>query len=297
MIKVGFIGLGIMGKPMALRLHAAKVDLTVYARRPERRAEFASAGVSVADSPRQLTEDIDIVFLMVSDTHAVEDLLFSATGIAPLLKRGALVVDMSTIDPTATRNMADCLQSLGIHMLDAPVSGGEQGAIAGTLSIMAGGSEESFQLALPFLQHLAKNIVHVGDHGAGQIAKACNQLVVAQTLTALAEAFTLARCAGVDPAIVRRALLGGFAYSRALEVHGERMLSSTYTPGFKSALHSKDLNIVLDFARHLGLELPGATLSAQWMNLAQQHYPDADSSVIYELIGMLNTPPPHTPPE
>lgn len=284
MTKVGFIGLGIMGKPMALRLHSAGVPVVGYARRAERRAELAASGLALADTPRLLADNAGVVFIMVSDTRSVEDVLFGPAGIAPVLKRGAIVVDMSTIDPLTTRVMADRLQTLGVDMLDAPVSGGEQGAIAGTLSIMIGGAARCVEQVRPLFEHLGKNIVHVGDHGAGQVAKACNQLVVAQTLTAIAEAFTLARSAGVDSGKVREALLGGFAYSRALDVHGQRMLTANYQPGFKSALHSKDLHIVLDTARALGVALPGTALSAQWMNLATQRHPDADSSVIFEII-------------
>ncbi|MGE5152941.1 MAG: 2-hydroxy-3-oxopropionate reductase [Bdellovibrio bacteriovorus] len=286
--RVGFIGLGIMGRPMALNLRKAGHDLAVYARRPEVMESLESAGAEVCQSPAELATRSDIVFTMVSETPDVEEVLFGPGGVIEGAREGAVVVDMSTIAPSATRDMGRRLAALGVAMLDAPVSGGEQGAIAGTLSIMVGGEAAVFERVRPLFEVLGKNIVHVGEAGAGQVCKACNQVVVGATIAGVAEAILLARASGVDPARVREALLGGFAGSRILEVHGQRMIAGDFTPGFKSRLHQKDMGIVLETARELGLGLPGAAQVAQYLNaLVGWGHGEEDSAAIYRVLAAM----------
>lgn len=287
--RVGFIGLGIMGRPMALNLCRAGHELAVYGRRPESMEPLVAAGAQPCGGPAELAARSNLIFTMVSDTPDVEELLFGTGGVIEGVQQGAVVVDMSTISPAATRDMARRLAALGVAMLDAPVSGGEQGAIAGTLSIMVGGEAAAFERVLPLFQVLGKGIVHVGDQGAGQVCKACNQVVVGATIVGVAEAILLARASGVDPARVREALLGGFAGSRILEVHGQRMIDGDFTPGFKSRLHQKDMGIVLESAQDLGLGLPGAAQVAQYLNaLVGQGLGEEDSAAIYKAIVSLN---------
>jgi 2-hydroxy-3-oxopropionate reductase len=263
---IGFIGLGIMGKPMALNLIKGGRRLCVHARRAESMAPLVEAGASALDSPAAVAEQADIIFTMVSDTPDVEQVILGERGILSKGRRGSVVVDMSTISPTATRRMANQLAGAGIEMLDAPVSGGERGAIDGTLSIMVGGKEETFQRVLPLFQLVGKNIVYIGDNGAGQVTKLCNQIVIAQTVAAVAEGFILATAAGVDPTRVRQALLGGFAGSKVLEVHGQRMLDHDFKPGFKAKLHQKDMRIAMETAHEIGIPLPGAAVATQYVN-------------------------------
>jgi 2-hydroxy-3-oxopropionate reductase len=226
-----------------------------------------------------------VTFTMVSDTPDVEQVILGAEGILKGANPGAVVVDMSTISPAATRALASTLQENGIAMLDAPVSGGERGAREGMLSIMVGGDEAVFQRVLPLFQALGRNIVHVGGHGAGQVAKACNQVLVAQTIAAVSEALILARAAGVDPAKVRQALLGGFAYSKVLEVHGQRMLERDFAPGFKAKLHQKDMRIALETALERGASLPGTALVAQYLNaLLGAGKGELDSSALVTIL-------------
>lgn len=265
-MKVGFIGLGIMGRPMALNLHKAGHALFVHGRRPESMAPLAQAGCTACASAAEAAAQADVTIIMVSDTTDVEQVIFGAGGVTHGAKPRSVVVDMSTISPTATRHFAKELSARGIEMLDAPVSGGDVGAINATLSIMVGGKPAVFERVQPLFAAMGKNIVHIGDNGAGQVAKACNQIVVAVTIEAVAEALTFARKSGVDAAKVRDALLGGFAASRILEVHGKRMLDNNYQPGFKTKLHQKDMNIVLQTAKELGLALPAAALVMQHMN-------------------------------
>ena len=265
-MNVAFIGLGIMGRPMALNLKKAGHTVFVYGRRPESVVPLAAAGCTACASPSEAASQADITIVMVSDTPDVETVLFGYGCGADGARPGSVVVDMSTISPTATQAFAHKLEARGVDMLDAPVSGGEVGAINATLSIMVGGRPAVFERVKPVFEVLGKNIVLVGDNGAGQVAKACNQIVVAVTIEAVAEALTFARKNGVDPAKVRDALAGGFAGSRILEVHGKRMLDNDYTPGFKTRLHQKDLNIVMQTAKELGLALPGAALVMQHLN-------------------------------
>jgi 2-hydroxy-3-oxopropionate reductase len=264
--RLGYIGLGIMGRPMALNLLRAGYPLWVYARRPESLQPLTDEGARACTTPAEVGQRADIVFTNLSDTPDVEQIVLGDNGIIHGAKPGAVVVDHSTISPSATRAIAQALRAKGVEMLDAPVSGGEQGAIEGTLSIMVGGKAEIFDRVLPLYQVMGKNIVHVGANGAGQIAKACNQVVIAQTIAAVGEGLILACAAGVDPAKVRQALLGGFAGSRVLEVHGQRMLNRDFRPGFMARLHQKDMRIVLETAHELGIALPGAAQVAQYLN-------------------------------
>lgn len=288
-MNIGFIGPGIMGRPMALNLQKAGHTLAVYGRRTESMQPLVAAGAKPCASPQEVASQADIVFIIVSDTPDVEGVVLGEKGVIHGARKGTVVVDMSTISPNATRHMAAELARRGVDMLDAPVSGGEVGAINGTLSIMVGGKAAVFERVLPLFQAMGKNIVHVGDNGAGQVAKACNQIVVAVTIEAVSEALTFARKNGVDAAKVRAALLGGFAGSKILEVHGQRMLDNDFKPGFKVKLHQKDLRIVMDDAGKLGLALPGAAIAAQHLNaLMGAGDGELDSAAIVKAIERLS---------
>lgn len=269
MAKLGFIGLGIMGKPMACHLLAAghTVNTCIHVNTASIQ-EAASKGAKILSCPKEVAKNSDIIFLMVPDTPDVEAVLFGRDGVAEGIKAGSVVVDMSTISPIATREFARRLEALGAEMVDAPVSGGETGAINATLSIMAGGKPEVFEKVKPYLQIMGKNIVYIGGNGDGQTCKAANQIVVALTLEAVSEALVFASRAGADPAKVREALLGGFAQSRILEVHGERMIKRTFAPGFRIKLHQKDLRLALEGAESMGVSLPGTALVAEMLNAA-----------------------------
>jgi 2-hydroxy-3-oxopropionate reductase len=261
--RVGFVGLGIMGRPMARNLLDAGFELVVHSRSPAPVDELVAAGAERGADPHDVAARTDVVITMLPDTPDVELVVRGPRGVAGGARHGSLVVDMSTIDPSAARDLAASLDARGVAMLDAPVSGGERGAIEGTLSIMVGGSASAFERAGPILRTLGSNVVHVGDAGAGQVAKACNQLVVAATIEAVAEALVFARKAGVDPAAVREALLGGFAGSKILEVHGQRMLAGDFQPGFRSILHRKDARIVARTAQDVGAPVPSFDVAAQ----------------------------------
>ncbi|MCU0835135.1 MAG: NAD(P)-dependent oxidoreductase [Chromatiaceae bacterium] len=282
--KLGFIGLGIMGRPMALNLRRSGAELFVFARRAESLVPLTAAGAIACASPADVGYQADIVFTMVSDTSDVEQLLLGSSGVIEGVRPGAVVVDMSTISPAATRRIAARLGELGVEMLDAPVSGGERGAIDGTLSIMVGGSPEAFERVRPWFERMGRGILHIGESGAGQVCKACNQVVIGHTLAGVGEALLLARASGVDPARVREALLGGFAQSRVLEVHGRRMLQGDYAPGFKASLHQKDMRIVLETAAQIGIALPGAAVFAQYVNaLVGRGLGELDSAAIHQV--------------
>jgi 2-hydroxy-3-oxopropionate reductase len=260
-MNIAFIGLGIMGRPMAGHLKAAGHAVTVVERASltaEDRASFA-----VVANPKAAAEAAEVVILMVPDTPDVEAVLFGAGGVAEGLSAGKLVIDMSSISPTATKTFAQRINALGADYLDAPVSGGEVGARNAALTIMVGGPEAAFARALPLFQAMGKNITLVGtENGAGQTCKVANQIIVALTIEAVAEAMVFASKAGADPAKVRQALMGGLATSRILELHGERMIKRSFAPGFRIELHQKDLNLALQAGRELGVALPG-TASAQ----------------------------------
>lgn len=274
-----------MGRPMALNLKKAGHRVFVHGRRAESMAPLAQAGCTACASPAEAAAQADVTIVMVSDTADVEQVIFGDKGVAQGARPGSVVVDMSTISPTATKAFAERLMAQGVEMLDAPVSGGDVGAINATLSIMVGGQPEVFERVKPVFEAMGRNIVLVGGNGAGQVAKACNQIVVAVTIEGVAEALTFARKNGVDPARVRDALMGGFAGSRILEVHGKRMLDNEYKPGFKTRLHQKDMNIVMQTARELGLSLPGAALVMQHLNaLMGTGDAELDSAAVMKIV-------------
>ena len=288
-MKLGFLGLGIMGRPMALNALKAGHEVVVWARRAESMAPLAEAGARIAASPAAVAGQVDVVISMVADAPDVEQVMLGENGVATGAQAGLVAVDMSTIAPSAARDIAAKMKSRGIDFLDAPVSGGEVGAIAGTLSIMAGGSEAAFARAKPAFECIGKNIVHVGDSGAGQVAKACNQIMTGMGVMAVAEALCFASKAGADPAKVREALLGGFAYSKILENHGQRMIDRNFKPGFKSWMHQKDLNIVMQSAHELGLMLPGSAMTAQMFNaMVGSGLGEEDSIAVLKLLENLS---------
>ena len=292
-MKIGFIGLGIMGRPMALNLIKGGHQLTVWARRAESMQPLLDAGASAAASPAEVARGVDVVISMVADAPDVEQVLLGENGVggavAASQRSGLVAVDMSTILPAAARDIAVRLRETGVDFLDAPVSGGEVGAIAGTLSIMVGGSEAAFAKVKPAFECMGKNIVHVGDSGAGQVAKAANQIVTGVGVLTVAEALNFAAKNGVDPAKVREALLGGFAYSKILENHGQRMLDRNFKPGFKSWMHQKDMNIVMQSAHELGLCLPVSAATAQMFNaMVGAGLGEEDSIAVLKLLERLS---------
>jgi 2-hydroxy-3-oxopropionate reductase len=260
---IGFIGLGIMGRPMAGHLLEGGHSLVTLKHRSPVPPELLEKGVEVCASAREVAERADVVIVMVPDTPDVERVLFSTGGVAEGLSPGKLVIDMSSIDPIATREFAAEIRRNGCEYIDAPVSGGEVGAKNAALTIMCGGEKDAFERARPIFQLMGKNITHVGGVGDGQVAKVANQIIVALNIEAAAEALVFAAKAGADPAKVREALLGGFASSRVLEVHADRMIKRTFDPGFRIELHQKDLNLALGSARSLGLALPNTASTQQ----------------------------------
>jgi 2-hydroxy-3-oxopropionate reductase len=286
-MKIGFIGLGIMGRPMALNLKAAGHDLFV----PDRASltdEIRAAATIEADAAA-VAEHSDIIITMVPDTPDVERVLFEAHGVAEGLKPGKLVIDMSSISPVATKDFAARIATHGCGYLDAPVSGGEVGAKNATLTIMVGGSSADFERALPLFEVMGKNITHVGEApGAGQVCKVANQIIVALNIQAVAEALTFAKKAGADPAKVRQALMGGFANSKILEVHAERMINRTFQPGFRIRLHQKDLNLALSSAREMGMALPNTAIAQQMFSVVTAAGgADLDHSALVKAIEIM----------
>ena len=265
MAAIGFIGLGIMGRPMALNLIKGGHTLFLHSRSgvPE---DLTAAGGHACRSAREVASQADVIITMVPDTPDVEAVLFGPDGVADGLSAGKAVVDMSSISPIATKLFAQRIGELGCEYLDAPVSGGEVGAKNATLSIMVGGSESTFARIRPIFELMGKNITLVGGNGDGQTCKVANQIVVALTIEAVGEALLFASKAGADPARVRQALMGGFAASRILEVHGERMINRTFDPGFRVELHQKDLNLALSGARALGVSLPNTSTAQELFN-------------------------------
>jgi 2-hydroxy-3-oxopropionate reductase len=268
--KVGFIGLGIMGLPMAGHLQAGGHQLFVNDIRPAPPA-LTAGGAKVCPSGKEVAQNAEIIIIMVPDTPDVEKVLFGKDGVAEGLSGGKIVVDMSSISPVETKEFAKRVNALGCEYLDAPVSGGEVGAKAASLTIMVGGSQETFDTIRPLFDLMGKNITLVGGNGDGQTCKVANQIIVALTIEAVGEALLLAAKAGADPAKVRQALMGGFASSRILEVHGERMLKRNFEPGFRIELHQKDLNLALSTARKVGLSLPNTAACQELFNSCAAH--------------------------
>ena len=289
-MKVGFIGLGIMGAPMALNLLNAGHQLFACTRGkvPE---SITSSSATVCDSAQQVTQQADVVFMMVPDTPDVEAVLFGDRSVAAGLAGGGarkVVVDMSSISPMATKTFASRINELGADYLDAPVSGGEVGAKAASLTIMFGGDEAVFEQVRPLFEKMGKNITLVGGNGDGQTTKVANQIIVALNIAAVSEALLFASKAGADPARVRQALMGGFAASRVLEVHGERMIKRTFAPGFRIRLHQKDLGLALQGARELGVSLPQTANAAQLMQAcAANGMADLDHSALVRALELM----------
>ena len=295
-MKLGFIGLGIMGAPMAGHLRAAGHDLFVTTRSQVPQA-LLDAGAVACATAAEVAQKADVIFTMVPDTPDVEKVLFGENGVAqglnaspggPEGRVGKTVVDMSSISPMATKEFAQKINALGCEYLDAPVSGGEVGAKAASLTIMVGGTEAAFAATLPLLQLMGKNITHVGANGDGQTTKVANQIIVALNIAAVSEALLFASKAGADPAKVRQALMGGFASSRILEVHGERRIKRTFNPGFRIALHQKDLNLALQGAKTLGVSLPQTASAAQLMQAcAAQGWDQMDHSALVKALELM----------
>jgi 2-hydroxy-3-oxopropionate reductase len=286
-MKLGFIGLGIMGAPMAGHLRAGGHELFVNTR-SKVPAALTDAGAVACKTPAEVAQKADILFTMVPDTPDVQKVLFGENGVASGLSKGKTVVDMSSISPIETQAFAKQIAALGCDYLDAPVSGGEVGAKAASLTIMVGGSAAAFERVQPLFAVMGKNITHVGDVGAGQITKVANQIIVALNIAAVGEALVFASKAGADPAKVRQALMGGFAASRILEVHGERMIKRTFNPGFRIGLHQKDLNLALQGAKALGVALPNTANAAQLMQAcAAQGWDQLDHSALVKALELM----------
>lgn len=289
-MKIGFIGLGVMGAPMARNLVAAGHELVVTLNRSGLPADLEAAVVA---SPAEVAKAADVVITMVPDTPDVERVLLGENGVISGISAGKMIIDMSSISPIATSRFAEAIRAKGAGYLDAPVSGGEVGAKAATLTIMVGGPEAEFQRALPIFEVLGKNITLVGEaNGAGQTCKIANQIIVALNIEAVAEALVFASKAGCDPAKVRQALLGGFASSRVLEVHGERMINRSFAPGFRIKLHQKDLGLALDSARALGIALPNTASAQQLLSACVAHGgADEDHSALVKALETLANHP------
>ncbi len=288
MTKIGFIGLGIMGAPMAANLQKGGHKLYLHdIKNPP--AELIERGATVCTSADEVAKRAEVIIIMVPDTPHVEAVLFGEKGVADGLSPNKIVVDMSSISPIATKNFARKINALGCQYLDAPVSGGEVGARAASLTIMVGGPEEAFNTVKPLFELMGKNITLVGGNGDGQTTKVANQIIVALNIQAVAEALLFASKAGADPAKVRQALMGGFAASRILEVHGERMVKRTFNPGFRIELHQKDLNLALQGARSLGVSLPNTAVAQELMNAcAANGMSGLDHSALCQAIELMS---------
>ena len=282
---IGYVGLGLMGAPCVRNLLKAGYTVHVWARNPKAAASLVAAGAIAAASLKELGAAVDVLFTNVSDTPDVEEVLLGPAGVVHSGKKGLVIVDMSTISAIASRGIYARLADAGMEFVDAPVSGGTIGAEQGTLTFMVGASEATFNRIHPVLSCMGKTITRIGEVGAGQVAKSCNQIIITGTIAAVSEALAFARAANVDFTPVREALLGGFAASRVLEVHGQRMLDNSYPPGFKIALHKKDIGIVTQIAAELGLSLPqtahGHDLLAKAMEAG---YGEEDSAAIYKVV-------------
>jgi 2-hydroxy-3-oxopropionate reductase len=284
MSKIGFIGVGIMGSPMAGHLQSGGHQLYLVRHRSPLPRDLLDGGAVECGSAKEVAQQAEIIITMVPDTPHVRHLLFAEEGVSAGLSPGKLVIDMSSISPSETRSFSARINELGCDYLDAPVSGGEVGAKAAALTIMVGGSETAFKQAQSLFELMGRNITLVGDSGAGQTCKVANQIVVALTIEAVGEALLFASRAGVDPARVREALMGGFAGSKILEVHGERMIKRTFDPGFRITLHQKDLNLALTGARELGLSLPNTATTQELFNACDG---DLDHSALVKALEAL----------
>ncbi|HEX6709623.1 MAG TPA: 2-hydroxy-3-oxopropionate reductase [Rubrobacter sp.] len=283
--KIGFIGLGIMGKPMARNLIEAGYELVVYNRTREKAEELASEGATVAGSPKDVAEQSDIIITMLPDSPQVEEVLTGEDGVLEGVREGALIVDMSTISPVVTEELSEKTRENGASMLDAPVSGGDVGAIDGTLSIMVGGSDEDFERAKPLFEVMGKTVTHVGPSGTGQVVKAANQIVVALTIEAVSEALVLGSKGGVAPEKILDVLGGGLAGNKVMELKREKMLGHSFDPGFRIELHHKDLGIALAAGREYGVTLPVTAIVDQMLQtLKMRGKGDRDHSAILTLI-------------
>lgn len=287
--KIGFIGLGIMGNPMATNLMGASYQVTGYDIDQDTMNAMVEKGAWKALSPKEAAESTDAVITMVPDDQIVEEVVTGKDGALEGMRKGSILVDMSTISSSTAMRVAEKLEENGMEMLDAPVSGGDVGAMEGMLSIMVGGKQEIFERMLPVLQKMGKNVNHVGDHGAGQVAKAANQIIVALTIEAVAEALIFAKKSGVDPKRVRDALMGGFAQSRVLDLHGQRMLDRNFEPGGRVRLHKKDTEIAMSMAKELGMYLPGTALVSQlWNTVAAHGGLDWDHSSLVKVLELMS---------
>jgi 2-hydroxy-3-oxopropionate reductase len=288
MTNIGFIGLGIMGRPMAGHLQSAGHTLHTVVHRSPVPQELADGGTVECASGREVAEKSDVIIIMVPDTPDVETVLFGAGSVAEGLTKGKTVIDMSSISPIETKDFAKRVNDLGCDYLDAPVSGGEVGAKAGALTIMIGGEQAVFDAMTPLFEIMGKNITLVGGNGDGQTCKVANQIIVALNIEAAAEALLFAAKAGADPARVRQALMGGFAASKVLEVHGERMIKRTFDPGFRIRLHQKDLGLALSGARALGLSLPNTATAQELFNACSANGGgDLDHSAMVKALELM----------
>ncbi|WP_325894611.1 2-hydroxy-3-oxopropionate reductase [Grimontia sp. NTOU-MAR1] len=289
MTTIAFIGTGIMGKPMAENLQKAGYQLNLSESRSTAPASLVDGGAKTFPSNREAVKDADFIIVMVPNTPDVEDVLFGEDGIEPVLDTTKTVIDMSSISPIETQSFAARVKESGAEYLDAPVSGGEVGAINATLTIMVGGDEAIFEKVLPLFGAMGQNINLVGDNGAGQVCKVANQIIVALNIEAVSEALVFASKAGADPVRIRNALMGGFANSKVLEVHGERMVKGTFDPGFRIRLHQKDLNLALTGAETLGVSLPNTKSAQELFSLcAEQGGEDWDHSALIKAIESLS---------
>ncbi|MGH3105580.1 MAG: 2-hydroxy-3-oxopropionate reductase [Rubrobacteraceae bacterium] len=287
--RVGFIGLGIMGMPMARNLMDSGYELTVHNRSPEKAEELGKKGAAVAATPREVAQNSDVVITMLPDSPQVREVVAGEDGVLEGISEGALLIDMSTISPVVTEELAEALKEKGASMLDAPVSGGDVGAIEGTLSIMVGGEEADFQRAKPLFEAMGETITHVGPTGAGQVTKAANQVVVALTIEAVSEALVLGSAGGVSPEKILDVLSGGLASNKVMEVKREKFLSHTFEPGFRSELHHKDLGIALAAGREYGVVLPVTAIVDQMLiSMRRKGWGGEDHSALLRIIEDLS---------
>ena len=289
MEKIGFIGLGIMGRPMALNLLRSGYTLSVLDLNKDVVREFLDAGAGYMKDGKEIAANSDIIITMLPDSPEVNEVVTGQNGVLQGIRQGSLYIDMSTIAPSTAKNIYHLMQEKGVEALDAPVSGGQVGAETASLSIMVGGNEEAFTRALPVFEAMGKNIVLIGEAGTGQMTKACNQMIVGMTIQAVAEAFTLAKKAGVDLEKMRDVLLGGFAQSKILDLHGRRIIDRNFKPGFKIKLHRKDMNIAMQAGREYSVPLHGTSLvAANFDALIAQGFEESDHSALAVLTGQLS---------